>query len=123
MTDSGEVIGKKQVNAIVGKLENALASDGKLNADLHRNTISVLSDIRARKGGTLTFEEAQQYRQLLGDVVQKGTDITGKVDSDARKALILIDKLDEGVEALGGTGELAKQARQEWGQYRRFDKI
>ncbi|MEH2700219.1 hypothetical protein GFL93_09415 [Rhizobium leguminosarum bv. viciae] len=123
MTDSGQVIGKKQVNAIVGKLENALASDGKLNADLHRNTISVLGDIQARRGSTLTFEEAQQYRQLLGDVVQKGTDITGKVDSDARKALILIDKLDEGVEALGGTGELAKQARQEWGQYRRFDKI
>ncbi|ANL71933.1 hypothetical protein AMC83_CH01950 [Rhizobium phaseoli] len=123
MTDSGEVIGKKDVNGIVKTLSDALQSDGVLNDKLHAGTLSVMDDIMALRNKRLSFEGAQQYRQLLSDVVESSTDAAGKVNPDGRKALLLIDKLDDAIEGLGGTGELAKQARQEWGAYRRFEKV
>ncbi|ACI54447.1 hypothetical protein Rleg2_1153 [Rhizobium leguminosarum bv. trifolii WSM2304] len=123
MTDSGEVIGKKEVNGIVKTLDDALQGDGVLNDKLHAGTLSVMKDIKALRNKPLSFEGAQQYRQLLSDVVESSTDAAGKVNPDGRKALVLIDKLDDAIEGLGGTGALAKQAREEWGNYRRFEKV
>jgi hypothetical protein len=132
MREAGAVINKKTVNAMVADLEKAVSEGGKTNADLHRNTLSVLQDLKALKGKTLSLEEADQYRQLLNDVVSTGTDGTGKINPDAMKALNLIDTLDSHIERLGASNiasggadaaPLLKQARQEWGKYRRFDKV
>jgi hypothetical protein len=132
MRDAGAVISPKTVTSMVDDMENALMQGGKLNADLHRNTLSVLNDLKALKGKPLGLEEADQYRQLLNDVVSSGTDGTGKINPDAMKALGLIDTLDARIERLGNSdimsgsvdaAPLLKQARQEWGQYRRFDKV
>lgn len=132
MRDAGAVISPKSVTSIVDDMETTLQQGGKLNADLHRNTLSVLNDLKALKGKPLGLEEADQYRQLLNDVVSSGTDGTGKINPDAMKALGLIDTLDARIERLGNSdimsgsaaaAPLLKQARQEWGQYRRFDKV
>lgn len=132
MRDSGAVINKKTVNTLVDDLEKAVTANGKTNPDLHRNTLSVLNDLKALRNKPLGLEEADQYRQLLNDVVSSGTDGTGKINPDAMKALGLIDVLDDRIERLGnsnmagggaGAAQLLKQARQEWGRYRRFDKV
>jgi hypothetical protein len=68
----------------------------------------------------------------LGDVVKKNTDISGKINADALKANIAIDKLDEIVNGLDantlskgdkGTLDLLNTARAEWSRYRKFDAI
>lgn len=132
MRDSGAVINRGTVNGLVDDLEAAVTETGKVNADLHRNTLSVLNDLRALRNKPLSLEEADQYRQLLNDVVSSGTDGTGKINPDAMKALSLIDVLDDRIERLGNgnmvgggadAAQLLKQARQEWGRYRRFDKV
>lgn len=132
MRDAGAVINKKTVNNLVSHLEAAVTQSGKVNADLHRNTLSVLQDLKSLRNKTLGLEEADQYRQLLNDVVASGTDGTGKINPDAMKALSLIDVLDDHIERLGNSNmvgggadaaKLLKQARQEWGRYRRFDKV
>ena len=132
MRDAGAVISPKSVNSIVADLEAAVSKTGKTNADLHKNTLSVISDLKKLKNKPLSLEEADQYRQLLNDVVSTGTDGTGKINPDAMKALSVIDALDSRIERLGASdiasgavdaAPLLKQARQEWGKFRRFDKV
>lgn len=131
--DAGAIISQEHGIDIADQIVSAVKDTGKLNADLHKNTLSVLSDIKsAAEQGPLSLEEFDQFRQLLGDSVSKGTDITGKLDGDAYKSKKAIQALDKSVEGLkpdniiSGSPEavdLLNQGRQMWQKYRKFDAV
>ena len=135
MRESGAVLKPETTKLIFMNIDNSLEKSGILNIRLHGDTIGVLSDLKAlagEKNGAIGLEELDQYRQLLGDVVKKNTDISGKINSDALKANIAINKLDDVVENLGGNAiqggekkslDLLNTAREEWKRYRKFDAI
>jgi len=103
--ESGAVLKPETTKSIFTGIDDSLKESGILNPRLHGDTIGVLDDLKAlakEKNGAIGLEELDQYRQLLGDVVKKNTDIGGKMNADALKASISIDKLDDVVEDLGG---------------------
>lgn len=132
---SGGVLKSETTESIFNGIDNSLKESGILNPRLHGDTIGVLNDLKSlakQKNGEIGLEELDQYRQLLGDVVKKNTDISGKINADALKSNIAIDKLDEIVENLGDnallkgdrkTLDLLKSARTEWSKHRKFDAI
>ena len=135
MRESGAILKPETTKSIFMNIDDSLKESGILNPRLHGDTIGVLSDLKAlakEKNGAIGLEELDQYRQLLGDVVKKNTDISGKINSDALKANIAINKLDDVVEDLGGSAieggekkslDLLNIAREEWKRYRKFDAI
>lgn len=134
MRDSNAVIRPQAANKIAVDIEKAVMDSGKLNSRLHGDTLSVLDDIKgAVKSGNIGLEELDQYRQLLSDVVTKNTDIGGKLNPDAFKATLAINKLDDVVDALkpnyliksGGKNavQLLNSARQQYKTYRKFDTV
>lgn len=134
MRDSGATLTPQATGKIVTGIEKKIVETGKLNARLHGDTLGVLDDIKqAAKSGKLGLEELDQYRQLLGDVVSKNTDVAGKANPDAMKATQAINQLDDVIENarpefLIGSGskegvQFLNEARQEWKRYRKFDAI
>jgi hypothetical protein len=135
MREAGAILKPETTKSIFINIDDSLKESGILNPRLHGDTIGALDDLKAlakEKNGAIGLEELDQYRQLLGDVVKKNTDISGKINSDALKANIAIDKLDNVVENLGGnalskgdqkTLDLLNLARDEWKRYRKFDSI
>ena len=135
MRESGAIFKPETTKSIFMNIDDSLKKSGILNPRLHGDTIGVLSDLKAlakEKNGAIGLEELDQYRQLLGDVVKKNTDIGGKINADALKANIAINKLDDVVESLGGSAiqggekkslDLLNTAREEWKRYRKFDAI
>lgn len=130
--ESGAVVKSKSNSDIFNKIQNAVESSGKMNKDLHRNTLSVLEDIKTASGKDIGLEELEQYRSLLGDVVNKGTDLTGKLDADAFKASRAIDALDDAIDKIepkdllkGDTAasKAFQAGREQWKQYRKFDSV
>jgi hypothetical protein len=133
--ESGAVLKPETTKSIFTGIDDSLKESGILNPKLHGDTIGVLDDLKAlakEKNGAIGLEELDQYRQLLGDVVRKNTDVGGKINADALKANIAINKLDDVVENLGGnalskgdqkTLDLLNLARNEWRRYRKFDSI
>ena len=124
----------KATKEVFTGIDSALSESGIMNKRLHGDTLGIMSDLKKlakEKSGNVSIEELDQYRQLLGDVIKKNTDIAGKLNADGLKANIAIDKLDDVVENLkpelitGGKGavNLLNQARTEWGRYRKFDAI
>ena len=105
MRESGAILKPETTKSIFMNIDDSLKESGILNPRLHGDTIGVLEDLKAlakEKNGAIGLEELDQYRQLLGDVVKKNTDIGGKINADALKANIAINKLDDVVESLGG---------------------
>ena len=134
MRDINANVTKKAGSRLVRELDNTLERSGKLNKNLHRNTLSVMEDIRdAAKKGDVGLEDLDQYRQLLNESVQKSTDrLTGSVDSDGQKSQLLISKLDDLIDNLKpndlGVGgkqatDLLKQARSDWKTFKKFQRI
>lgn len=134
LRDSGSTLNTEGTEKIFAGIDDSLKKSGILNPRLHGDTIGVLQDLKglaSQKQGNITLEELDQYRQLLGDVVRKNTDVAGKLNADGLKANIAIGKLDDIVENLnpklisGGkeSSNLLKQARSEWAKYRKFDSI
>ena len=135
MRESGAILKPETTKSIFMNIDDSLKESGILNPRLHGDTIGVLNDLKIlakEKNGAIGLEELDQYRQLLGDVVKKNTDIGGKINADALKANIAINKLDDVVESLGGSAiqggekkslDLLNTAREEWKRYRKFDAI
>ena len=135
MRESGAILKPETTKSIFINIDDSLKESGILNPRLHGDTIGVLNDLKIlakEKNGAIGLEELDQYRQLLGDVVKKNTDIGGKINADALKANIAINKLDDVVESLGGSAiqggekkslDLLNTAREEWKRYRKFDAI
>lgn len=129
---AGAVLSKKATNNLIDGLEGALAKSGKTNASLHADTLSVINDIRQAEGSKLSLEEADQFRQLLSDVVRKNTDKINGTNVDGLKAMHLIDALDEGIAGLRQKDmvsgdrkavDMLMKAREQWSQWRQFDAI
>ena len=135
MRESGAIFKPETTKSIFTGIDDALKENGILNPRLHGDTIGILEDLKTlakEKNGAIGLEELDQYRQLLGDVVKKNTDISGKINADALKANIAINKLDDVVDGLGAnalskgdqkTLDLLNTARTEWSRYRKFDAI
>ena len=135
MRESGAIFKPETTKSIFTGIDDALKENGILNPRLHGDTIGILEDLKTlakEKNGAIGLEELDQYRQLLNDVVKKNTDISGKINADALKANIAINKLDDVVDGLGAnalskgdqkTLDLLNTARTEWSRYRKFDAI
>lgn len=136
MREAGANIRPSATGTIFKEIDNALNESGIMNARLHGDTLGIVSDLKdlaKGKKGNIGLEELDQYRQLLGDVVKKNTDVAGKLNADGLKANIAINKLDDVVENLkpnylvksgdSKAVELLNQARNEWKRYRKFDSI
>lgn len=131
--DIGAVLHSNAADEFVGKINNAVSSDGLLNSKLHGDTLSVLTDLsNASKSGNLGLESIDQHRQLLNDVIDKNTDITGKLNPDARKALVAKRSLDAAVKNIkqpqlsNGSSDafdLLVQGRQQYAQNAKFDDL
>lgn len=135
MRESGAIFKPETTKSIFTGIDDALKENGILNPRLHGDTIGILEDLKTlakEKNGAIGLEELDQYRQLLNDVVKKNTDISGKINADALKANIAINKLDDVVDGLGANAiqggekkslDLLNTAREEWKRYRKFDAI
>lgn len=131
--EAGAVFNKNRASNMVKMIDTAVSDSGKLNAKLHGDTLSVLSDLKKTvKKGPLSLEELHQYRQLLNDVVSKNTDGIKGMNPDAFKASRAIDALDDQVENLakidivGGKIEAVDALRQgmdEWKRFRKFESV
>lgn len=128
----GAVLSKATTNGLVSTLTKSLSNGGKVNARLHGDTLAVMQDIKAAAGRNLSLEEADQFRQLLSDVVSKNTTKLEGTNVDGRKALELINALDDKIASLGkknlvqGTPEAIKgltDARSMWSTWRKFDAV
>lgn len=136
---------------IITNIESAISSSGKLNPRLHGDTLSVIDDLKSAvtskasngddeidanilptAANALGLEDLDQYRQLLGQVRNKNTDITGKLNPDGRLASIAMKAIDDSVDKLTGKdltngGNIAidalNDARDKWAQYRRYDTV
>lgn len=133
MRDTGAVFKPETSQAIVSKIDDTLKSDGILNHGLHGKTMSVLDDMRsAAKANDFGLEQLDQWRQLLGEVVSDGTDKIKGVSADARKAQLVIRRIDDIVNGLdskalvsGNTKavDALRGARAEWAKARRFESV
>jgi len=136
MRESNAVLRPSATGTIFKQIDESLKDSGIMNQRLHGDTMGILDDLKGlakEKNGKIGLEELDQYRQLLGDVVKKNTDIAGKMNADAFKANIAINKMDDVVENLKpnylvGSGKsesvkLLDAARGEWSRYRKFDAI
>jgi len=86
MRNAGAIINKPRAVNITNKIEQALRADGKLNTNLHANTLSVLDDFKnAARQGDFTLEDLDQWRQLFGQVAGNFNDPINikKSDGDA----------------------------------------
>lgn len=128
----GAVLNKNRAVNIGNRITNAVKNSGKLNVRLHGDTLSVLEDIKNGVKNPLSLEELDQYRQLLGDVVNKNTDALKGANPDARLASIAIDELDDAVEKLdsidivGGKREAVDsllEGREQWKKFRKFQAV
>lgn len=128
MRDAGAILNKPRAVNITNKVEQALLTDGKLNANLHSNTLSVLDDFKAAaRQGDFTLEDLDQWRQLFGQVSSNFNDPV-----NARKASIAINAIDDAVESLKGIdikgGDVSavnalNYGRQEWARARKFERV
>lgn len=128
MRDAGAVINKNRAANIANRVEGAIRSDGKLNASLHSNTLSVLDDFKkASRESDFTLEELDQWRQLFGEVAGNFND-----KLNARKASIAIGAIDDavnnlkGIDLKGGSTKAVdalKQGRAEWAKARKFEAV
>ena len=134
MRESNSTLKPTATKEIFTGIDSALSESGIMNKRLHGDTLGIVSDLKdlaKQKKGNVSIEELDQYRQLLGDVVKKNTDVAGKLNADGLKANIAINKLDDVVENLkpelisGGKDSvnLLNEARGEWQRYRKFDAI
>lgn len=130
--ESGAVVSPKASPSIYKQVEDAVVFTGKINKDLHRNTLSVLKDMKSGLSKEIGLEELEQYRMLLNDVVNSGTDVTGKLDADAFKASRAVDALDDAIDKINPeqliSGDVTaskafQAAREQWKQYRKFDSV
>jgi len=128
MRDAGAVFKPKTTQKIVSSLDTALKNDGPLNSALHDKTISVIGQIKdAAKTGSMSLEEIDQWRRVLGEVAGNFTDKT-----NARKASLLINTIDDAVGNLSGSDlakggkqaiEALKLGRSEYARARKFETI
>lgn len=81
---------------IPSNIEAAMAKTGKMNANLHGDTLSVLGDMKNDADqGNLDLETVHQYRQLFGDVINNNLHPNGTMKPDAMKANQAIDSIDD----------------------------
>lgn len=133
--DSGAFINPDSLKKIFNQIDNTLKQDGIINPRLHGDTVGVLDDIKniaASKNYQIGFEELDQYQQLLKSVIEKNTDAFGRINADARKAILAINQIDDVSENLtrdqiiGGDENILKlldTAKEEWKRYRKFDSV
>ena len=133
--ESGAVLKPETTKSIFMGIDDALKEAGILSPITNKETIGTLKYIKGlakEKNGAIGLEELDTYRQALSDVVNNNTDIAGKLNPDALKANIAINKIDDVVEGLGGnaltkgdqkTLDTLNTAREEWKRYRKFDAI
>lgn len=130
---AGVVLNQKRAKNIYNSMSDAVKDSGRLNARLHGDTISVLDDLsESLKAGDFSFENLDQFRQLLRDVVNKNTDAIKGMNPDALKASKAIDALDDAVvnlkpiDIIGGDKtaiDLLLQGRKEWQRFRKFEQV
>jgi hypothetical protein len=128
MRNAGAIINKPRAVNITNKIEQALRADGKLNTNLHANTLSVLDDFKnAARQGDFTLEDLDQWRQLFGQVAGNFND-----PINARKASIAIETIDDAVDSLKGIDikggstkaiDALNYGRQEWARARKFERV
>lgn len=139
MRNAGVVLSPDKATEITGDLRKTMEEQGKLNSRLHGDTMSVIDDFEKASKEGLGLHELDQYRQNLGDVVKKNTDIAGHMNGDAYLANKLINKIDNNVDKLDFNSianknpELQKQvetaknslenARKTWSQARKIEKV
>lgn len=126
MRDIGAEFTPQARQNIVSKIEQTLNADGPLNQGLHGATMSVLSDLKKAAGySDFSLEQLDQWRRLLSRVPRTNPE-------DARKAGIVVDALDDAVDALSAKDLIKGSAdaigalnlgRQEYARFSKFDKI
>lgn len=129
----GAVLSPQAGMGVVRKINYALSSTGINNARLHGDTLGILQDFtEAARNKPLSLEELDQHRQLFQQVVNKNTDVAGKMNPDALKASRAIDAIDRTVENIGqkdlikGTPEAVaalQEGRSEWAKARSFERV
>lgn len=129
----GATLNKGALTRAQRDIDQALLALGKNNARLHGDTLSVLNDFKkAAKGGNLSLEELDQYRQLFGDAIMKNTDGIKGPNPDAKKASKAIEAIDDLVDSLtakdlsSGSLQAVKalnEGRVEWQKFRKFQAV
>lgn len=130
----GAVLNKNRAVSIYNKMNQAVTSAGKTNPKLHGDTLSVLDDVKSavQSDNPFSLEELDQYRQLLDDVITKNTDVAGKLNPDAFRAVQAKNALDDSVRGLnkidivGGKTEAVDallEGRAKWAQKSKYESV
>lgn len=101
MRDAGATLNSNGLNVVNDSVDNALKNSGLMNQKMHGGTLSVINDLKNdAASGSMDLEKIDQYRQLLGDVVSDNTSKIDGANSDAMKANVAINALDDAVGSL-----------------------
>lgn len=134
MRDANALVSSDKINNIISDMRSSLDDSGITDADFHPKTVAVLGKMQkaAESGQGMGLDRLDEYRKLLGGIINDATDVTGKMDQDGLKASIAKNALDDAVESIksseitGGNPtavSLLKDAQSTWGQYRKFDNV
>lgn len=128
MRSAGAVFTPQSAQDITNNIEASFYKDGAVNSRLHGKVIGLLDDMKddAAKPG-FSLENLDHWRQLFGEVAN---DYGDKLN--ARKASIVINKLDDMVENIGAKDlqagsrdavDALNTGRAEYARARKFEKI
>lgn len=101
MRDAGATLNRSGINAVTYNIGKDLSDSGIMNPTRHGDTLSVIDDMNADAAkGSMDLEKLDQYRQELLDVVRDNTSKMDGPNSDAMKANVAINALDNAVDSL-----------------------
>lgn len=101
LRDSGAILTPDATRRLVSTVQEDVEATGPLQKTLHAGYLGVMKDFqKAAKSGDMGLEEADQYRQLFRDVVDRNTD-KGRLNGDAMKAQTAINAMDKVIPRLG----------------------
>ena len=124
MRDAGVVLNKQANKQLASGIDDEL-SNIKLNSELHRQTLSILYDLKkSTKKGKLDLEELDQFRRLFTRVSASGEDmhVAGRVVDaidDAVDNLTKKDLVSGDIKAV----EALNKGRSEYKKYLKFDTL
>lgn len=103
MRDQGAAINKGGLDLIATKVSDALDADGEMNPESHKSISAWLGKFQDdAESGPMSVERLDQKRQGLLDIIKDNTSKIDGPNTQARKAQVALDALDDGVDSLEG---------------------
>lgn len=121
------------VSRILSETEKAIDSIGPTHGRLHADTAAILNDFKdLAMRGNVTLQDMDNQRRLFRGVINRNTDVAGRMNDDGLKAKLALEAIDKNMEELKATDttgvasaaiDARNEAKKQWATYRKFESI